>query len=267
MNRYETLYLDRDGGAATLVLNRPEVMNAWNRQMVLELRAAIEEVSEDETIRALCITGAGRAFSTGGDLKDLRASQDLTDSGRPDVYRSLKERNNPLILGIREMPKPVIAAVNGVAAGIGVSLALAADFVIAKSSARFILAFTQVGIALDGGASAFLCSRIGLNRATELAMLGEPISSGRATELGLITRAVPDEEFEDEIAALLRRLATGPTAAYAGLKRQLNSWVFDRLDSQLELEAQVQRDLVETDDWLEGTTAFVEKRDPSFRGR
>jgi 2-(1,2-epoxy-1,2-dihydrophenyl)acetyl-CoA isomerase len=267
MSDYETVTVHRRGGAATIELNRPEALNAWNKQLGLDLRSAVEEVATDDAVRAVCLTGAGRAFSSGADLKDLSSRDEVTENGRPDVYRVLTERYHPIITGIRRMPKPVVAAVNGPAVGIGLSLCLAADVIVAKESAYFLLAFVNIGLVPDGGSSLFVPERIGLTRATEMAMLGERVPAPQAADWGLITRAVPDAAFDAEIEALLDRLAAGPTASYAGTKRQLNAWLFERMDGQLELEAQVQREMAASDDFLEGVTAFVEKRGARFSGR
>jgi 2-(1,2-epoxy-1,2-dihydrophenyl)acetyl-CoA isomerase len=267
MADFETVNVHRRGHAATIELNRPDTMNAWNRQLGLDLRAAVEQVAADDDVRVVCLTGAGRGFSSGADLKDLGARDEVTENGRPDVYRVLTERYHPIITGIRTMPKPVVAAVNGPAVGIGLSLALAADFVIAKESAYFLLAFVNIGLVPDGGSSLFVPERVGLTRATEMAMLGERVPAPQAVEWGLINRAVPDDAFAAEVEALVDRFAAGPTASFAGTKRQLNAWLFERMDGQLELEARVQREMAASDDFLEGVTAFVEKRQAAFRGR
>jgi 2-(1,2-epoxy-1,2-dihydrophenyl)acetyl-CoA isomerase len=267
MSDLQTVNVLRRGHAATIELNRPESMNAWNRQFGLDLLAAVEEVAADDDVRAVCVTGAGRAFSSGADLKDMSGGGELTPDGRPDVYKVLTERYHPIITGLRTMPKPVLAAVNGPAVGIGLSLALAADLVIARESAYFLLAFVNIGLVPDGGSSLFVPERVGLTRATEMAMLGERVPAPRAAEWGLINRAVADDAFEAETEALLDRLANGATASYAGTKRQLNAWLFERMDDQLELEARVQREMAGSDDFLEGVAAFLQKRPAEFRGR
>jgi 2-(1,2-epoxy-1,2-dihydrophenyl)acetyl-CoA isomerase len=267
MSDLQTVNILRRGHAATIELNRPESMNAWNRQFGLDLLAAVEEVAADDDVRAVCITGAGRAFSSGADLKDMSGREELTPEGRPDVYKVLTERYHPIITGLRTMPKPVLAAVNGPAVGIGLSLALAADLIVARESAYFLLAFVNIGLVPDGGSSLFVPERVGLTRATEMAMLGERVPAAQAAEWGLINRVVADDAFEAETAALLDRLAKGATASYAGTKRQLNAWLFERMDAQLELEAQVQREMAGSDDFLEGVAAFLQKRPAEFRGR
>ena len=261
---YETVQVRRRGGELRITLDRPEAMNAWNKQFGEDLRAAIEAAAADDEVRAVVIKGAGRAFSSGADLK---AGFDPTPSGRPDVHTALTERYHPIITGIRHMPKPVVAAVNGPAVGIGLSLALAADLVIARESAYFLLAFVNIGLVPDGGSSLFVPERVGLARATEMAMLGERIPARQALEWGLINRVAADEDFEAEVDALAERLASGPTRSYAGAKRQLNAWLYGRMDEQLALEADIQQQSAETGDFLEGVQAFLEKRPPAFGGR
>ena len=262
----DTVDVRRDGGAARITLNRPDALNAWNRQLGLDLRAAVDAVATDESVRAVLLTGAGRAFSSGADLKDVSADNARTPSGRPDLHRILTERYHPIITGIREMPKPVVAAVNGPAVGIGLSLALAADLVIARESAYFLLAFVNIGLVPDGGSSLFVPTRVGFARAAEMALLGERIPAPQALEWGLINRVAADDDFEEVADGVLRRLADGPTASYAGTKRQLNNWLYARMDEQLELEAQVQREMAESSDFVEGVSAFVEKRAARFLG-
>ena len=202
--QYETVNLYRRGPGAKVELNRPERMNAWSRQFSADLRDAITEVTENPEVRAILITGAGRAFSSGADLKE--AAEDA-GGGPVDVYKILTERYHPLITGIRRMPKPVIAGVNGPAAGIGLSLALACDLVVAAESAYFSLAFVNIGLVPDGGSSLFVPSRVGFARAAELAMLGERLDARTALGWGLINRVWPDEEYQAQAQALLDRMA------------------------------------------------------------
>ncbi len=212
----------------------------------------------------MVITGAGRAFSSGA---DLRAGFDPTPEGHPDVQTVLHERYHPIIVGIRRMPKPVLAAVNGPAVGIGCSLALACDLIVARESAYFLLAFVNIGLVPDGGSSLLLPERIGLARATEMAMLGERIGAKQALEWGLINRVAADDEFDGAVDELAARLAAGPTASYAGSKRQFNEWLFARMDAQLDLEASIQQQAAASGDFLEGVQAFLEKRPADFKGR
>jgi 2-(1,2-epoxy-1,2-dihydrophenyl)acetyl-CoA isomerase len=261
--QYETVNLYRRGAGAKVELNRPDRLNAWNRQFAADLNDAIGEVTADSGIRAVLITGAGRAFSSGADLKE---ATEADDDGPPDVYRVLTERYHPLITGIRRMPKPVVAAVNGPAAGIGLSLALACDLVVAAESAFFQLAFANIGLVPDGGSSLLVPSRVGFARAAELALLGERLGARQALDWGLINRVWPDGEFGAESAKLLDRLAGGATRSYAGTKRQLNRWLYEQMDAQLEFEAQIQREMSGSADFAEGVRAFAEKRPARFTG-
>ena len=261
-----TVNLRRDGAAATIELNRPEALNAWNGQLGHDLLAAVREVADDDDVRAVVITGAGRAFSSGADLKDLSGREQRTPEGHVDVRGVLTARYHPIITGIRTMPKPVLAAVNGPAVGIGLSLALAADLIVAAESAYFLLAFVNIGLVPDGGSSLLVPSRVGFARAMEMAMLGERVPAAQALEWGLINRIVADDAFAGEVAALRDRLAAGPTRSYAGSKRQLNAWLFARMEEQLELEADIQQDMAGSPDFYEGVAAFVEKRQATFRG-
>jgi 2-(1,2-epoxy-1,2-dihydrophenyl)acetyl-CoA isomerase len=257
--QYETVNLYRRGPGAKVELNRPARMNAWNRQFSVDLRDAIDEVAGNPEVRAVLITGAGRAFSSGADLKEAADEQ-------RDVYKTLTERYHPLITGIRRMPKPVIAGVNGPAAGIGLSLALACDLVVAAESAYFLLAFVNIGLVPDGGSSLLVPSRVGFARAAELAMLGERLGARQALDWGLINRVWPDEEYPARAQALLDRLAAGATRSYAGTKRQLNQWLYQHMETQLEFEAGIQREMAATGDFAEGLAAFAEKRPPRFSG-
>ena len=263
-HEYETINLHRRGGAAKIELNRPERVNAWNDQFSADLLAALQAVTDDADVRAVLITGAGRGFSSGADLKASLA--DIGEDGRPDVYSRLTKRYHPLIVGVREVPKPVVAAVHGAAAGIGASLALACDLVVAAESAFFLLAFVNIGLVPDGGSSLLVPSRVGFTRAAEMAFLGERVSAPQALDWGLINRVWPDEEFPARADELLTRLAAGPTKSYAGAKRQLNNWLYDRMDAQLDLEARIQQEAAGSADFIEGVTAFAEKRPPRFTG-
>jgi 2-(1,2-epoxy-1,2-dihydrophenyl)acetyl-CoA isomerase len=267
MSEYETVNVLRDGAAATIELNRPETLNAWNAQLGHDLLAAVTAAAHDDGVRAVVLTGAGRAFSAGADLRDLSGREERTADGHADVRRVLTERYHPIITTIRTMPKPVLAAVNGPAVGIGLSLALASDLVVAAESAYLLLAFVNIGLVPDGGSSLFVPTRVGFARATEMAMLGERIPAARALEWGLVNRVVPDGAFAAEVEALRDRLATGPTRSYAGTKRQLNAWLYSRMEEQLELEADLQQEMAGSPDFYEGVAAFVEKRPATFEGR
>src|SRR5829696_838722 len=255
MPSHETIDLTTDGPAARILLNRPEALNAWNEQFGLDLLDGINVVAKDDSIRALMITGAGRGFSSGADLKEQRGGG---EDGLPDLSARLKEIYHPIITGLREMPKPVLAAVNGPAVGIGCSLALAADLIIAAESAYFLLAFVNIGLVPDGGSTAILPARIGFARAAEMAMLGERVPAAQALEWGLINRVVPDDALEEEAGGLLEELANGPTRSYAGSKRLLNRRMYADLAGQLDAEADAQRDQGRSQDFVEGVMAFVE---------
>jgi 2-(1,2-epoxy-1,2-dihydrophenyl)acetyl-CoA isomerase len=263
MPSHETIDLTTDGPAARILLNRPEALNAWNEQFGRDLLDAVTTVSGDEAIRAVLISGAGRGFSSGADLKEQRGA---ADGGMPDLSARLREVYHPIITGLREMPKPVVAAVNGPAVGIGCSLALAADLIVAAESAYFLLAFVNIGLVPDGGSTAFLPARIGYARAAEMAMLGERIPAAQALDWGLVNRVVQDDRLEDEAALLLDTLANGPTLSYAGSKRLLNRRMYAGLAGQLEAEAEAQRNQGHSQDFIEGVMAFVEKRPAKFIG-
>ena len=268
MPDYETVTVTSDGAATTIALNRPDALNAWTRQLGADLLAALRDAAQDDAVRAVRLTGTGRAFSSGADLRDITAMEDeRREDGTPDIERLLHERYHPIITLVREMEKPVLASVNGPAAGIGASLALASDLVIAAESSYFLLAFINIGLVPDGGSSLLVPSRVGFARAAEMAMLGERIAAPKALEWGLINRVAPDDGFAAESDALLERLAKGPTRAYAGAKRQLNAWVFGRMRDQLAVEAAVQQELAGSGDFAEGVAAFLDRRTAVFEGR
>ena len=254
----------RRDGAAWVELNRPDALNAWDTRLGDDLHAAIAEVAEDDEVRAVIITGAGRAFSSGADLKQ---GFEPTDAGHPDVYSRLTEVYHPIITGIRRMEKPVIAAVNGPAVGIGCSLALACDLIVATESSYLLLAFVNIGLVPDGGSSVFIPARVGFTRAAEMALLGERVTARQAFEWNLINRVVADDEFAGVVEELATRFAQGPTRSFAGTKRQLNQSIYAHMDGQLELEAQIQQEMAASADFMEGVAAFVQKRTARFGGR
>jgi 2-(1,2-epoxy-1,2-dihydrophenyl)acetyl-CoA isomerase len=263
---YDTVNVHRRGGAAKIELNRPDTLNAWNRQFGHDLLAAVQAVAQDDDVRAVMVTGAGRGFSSGADLREMGTNDDRTPEGHPDVRSTLTQRYHPIITGIRDMPKPVIAAVNGPAVGIGCSLALCCDLIVAAESAYFLLAFVNIGLVPDGGSSLFVPARAGKTRAFEMAMLGERVPAAQAVDWGLANRVHPDASFADEADDLLDRLAAGPTRSYAGTKRQLNHRIYWGMDEQLELEADIQQEMAASGDFVEGVAAFAQKRPAKFSG-
>ncbi len=262
---YETIELERRGAAAIIRLNRPEALNAWNATLGGELLDAVRAVADDDAVRAVCVTGAGRAFSSGADLRDMSA-RPLTEAGQIDVYTTLTTVYNPILTGLRTMAKPVVAAVNGPAVGIGCSLALSCDLVVAAETAYLSLGFARIGLAPDGGALALVSARAGGGRAAQMALLGDRVDAPTAQRWGLVDDVFPDDDFEAGAGALLDRLAAGPTRSYAASKRQLNAWLYAGMGEQLELEARIQQELAASSDFAEGVAAFIGKRDPDFHG-
>lgn len=262
---YETVDVNIEDSVAEITLNRPERLNAWNAQFGDELRKALLDDAADPGVRAVLITGAGRGFSSGADLKEM-LEQGQRGEQPPDVGDMLRDRYHPIIKGIRELPKPVVAAVNGPAVGIGCSLALACDLIWAAESAIFGLAFVNIGLVPDGGSTFLVPVAVGKARALEMALLGDPVTAEQALQWGLVNRVVPDGELMDEARGLARKLASGPTLSYANSKRALNNSLMQIMDDQLELEAQIQGEMTKSADFIEGVSAFVQKREPEFKG-
>ena len=260
---YDTVIWEQHAAVGRLTLNRPETLNAWTGEFGSELKRVVEGEAADESVRAVLVTGAGRGFSSGADLK---AGFDPAEDGMPDIKKELRDIYHPAIAGIRRLPKPVVAAVNGPAVGIGCSLALACDLSLAAESAFFGLAFVNIGLMPDGGSTALVPPAVGKARAFQMALLGERVPAPRALEWGLVNWVHPDERLMDEAQALVERLAAGPTRSYASSKTALNNFLYGDLDAQLDLEADLQHALGRTKDFMEGVAAFVEKRDPAFSG-
>jgi len=262
---YETIELERRGAGAIIRLNRPEALNAWNDRLGLELLDAVRGVAEDDGVRAVCVTGSGRAFSSGADLRDL-AARGLTPEGQIDVHTTLTTVYHPILTTLRRMPKPVIAAINGPAVGIGCSLALSCDLLICAESAYMLLAFVNIGLVPDGGALALISTRAGAGRAAAMALLGARIPATELLGAGLVDEVVTDSELADHVLARLDALAAGPTRSYAGSKQQINAWLYAGLEEQLELEAALQQQMAASADFREGVSAFLEKRPARFSG-
>ena len=257
----DILLVAREEAVVTITLNRPERLNALSAALLARLAETLADLRDDGRTRALILTGAGRGFSSGADLMEAPGD------GPPDLARTLRERYAPVITGLTALPFPTIAAVNGPAAGAGMSLALACDFVIAAESAYFLQAFVNIGLVPDAGSTWFLPRLVGPVAARRMMMLGEKVPAEEAARLGLLAAVVPDAALMDHARQLARRLASGPTLALAGIKTLLqDSWSND-LPAQLEAEARIQGEMGRTRDFLEGVQAFAMKRPPRFEGR
>src|ERR687894_1380640 len=235
---YEHVLWEQDGAVGRVTLNRPDSLNAWTDAFGRELKQVIERDAADPAVRAVLITGSGRGFSSGADLK--AGFDPAPDDGMPDIRKELDELYHPIIAGVRRLEKPVVAAVNGPAVGIGASLAFACDLVLAAESAYFGLAFVNIGLMPDGGSTLFVPTAVGEARAFAMAMLGERVPSQQALDWGLVNYVHPDDLLLDEANELAARLAAGPTRSYAGSKRALNRMLYPDLEGQLDLEAELQ---------------------------
>jgi 2-(1,2-epoxy-1,2-dihydrophenyl)acetyl-CoA isomerase len=261
---YETLLVEASEGVLTLTLNRPHVYNAFSAQMSGELADTLKAAGRDEGVRAVVITGAGDAFCSGQDLKALE--EQMADGKAPAVAELIRRQYTGLILQMRRLEKPILASVNGVAAGAGMSLALACDLRIASDKATFLQAFVNIGLVPDSGSMYFLPRLVGLTKALELCLLGERVSAEEALRLGLVSRVVPAEELPAATAELARKLASGAGKALGLTKRGLNRAFETDLGGMLEYEALLQEVAGRTADFREGVTAFKEKRPASFSG-
>ena len=263
MAEYSEVNLDVDDAIARIALNKPEALNPWGATMRAELLDAVRTVADDKAIRCVVITGEGRGFCSGADLKGGAL---FGDDGKPDVKTPLDTEYHPTMIAIREMPKPVVASVNGPCVGVGVGLAAAADIVIAAESAYFLLAFANIGLTQDGGSTAFLPPRIGAARTLEMGYLADKVPAATALEWGMINRVVPDDELASATQELALRLAKGSTGSFAATKRLLNESAFAGYKEQLDREAVEQQGRAVSADFIEGVMAFAEKREPNFTG-
>ncbi|WP_045689167.1 enoyl-CoA hydratase-related protein [Hymenobacter sp. AT01-02] len=261
MSETPSLLFSIDVGVATICFNRPQVFNSVNREVALALQQHLRECQQDPAVRAVLLTGTGKAFCAGQDLAEI------TGPDSPEVAEIVEKLYNPIVELIRALEKPVVAAVNGVAAGAGANLALACDIVVAKESASFIQAFSKIGLIPDSAGTFFLPRLIGMQRASALMMTGDKVSAAEAVQMGMIYKTFPDETFEQEALALVKKLAAMPTKGLAYTKELLNVSFSNDLTQQLRYEADFQLRAGATADYNEGVAAFMEKRQPSFTGQ
>ena len=257
---YECLLYEVQDGVATITLNRPDVFNAFNDQQSYDLQDALKQVARDEQVRVVVLTGAGKAFCSGQDLKAIASAS------KRDLSESLEKRYNPIIRAMRNLPKPIICKLNGVAAGAGCSLALACDMVVASTAASMIEVFVNVGLVLDSGSSFFLPRVVGSLKAFELSTLGSKVTAEEALQLGMVNKVVAPEELDGAVAELAARYAASPTKAIGLMKKMLNKSFSSTLDEMLDYEAHCQKIAGNSEDYKEGVTAFNEKRKPQFKG-
>jgi 2-(1,2-epoxy-1,2-dihydrophenyl)acetyl-CoA isomerase len=259
----ESILAEQDEGLLSITLNRPERLNAFTVEMLEAFNEVLTAAAADSEIRAVLLTGAGRGFCAGQDLNDRAVAP---GGAPPDLGESLERRYNPAVRALRTMPKPVVVAVNGVAAGAGANLALAGDLVYAARSARFVQSFARIGLVPDSGGTYHLPRRVGMARALGLALLGEPLTADQAVSWGLIWDVVDDDELLPIVTDVARELAGGPTVGFANTKRALNASGVNDLDAQLDLERDLQRASGLSEDYAEGVAAFLAKRKPEFKG-
>jgi len=256
-----SIILKIENSIATITLNRPEVFNSFNREMALLMQQTLDNCANDQNVRAIVITGAGKAFCAGQDLKEV-----TTPELNPGFRKILEEHYNPIVSRIRSIEKPIIAAVNGVAAGAGANIALACDIVIAAENAAFIQAFSKIGLVPDSAGTFFLPRLIGFQKASALMMLGDKVSAQEAYNIGMIYKFYPVAFFEEEIEKIATTLANMPTKAIGLTKKLLNESMSNNLQQQLALESDLQIESSSSNDYREGVNAFMEKRTPEFKG-
>ena len=262
---FENLLVDQDDAVTRITLNRPDSLNALSEALLLELRVALQQASQDDACRCILLTGAGRGFSSGADLKDTLGT--LKPGERPDLGAALHTTYHPVLREIRKAQKPVVAAINGIAAGAGLNIALACDVVVASHSAKFIQAFVRIGLIPDAGGTWTVPRLIGRARATQWLMSGEALDASKAEDWGLISAVYADEDFAEQSRALAARMAAQPTRALAAMKMLMDSSGEKDLESQIALEASLQTEVGYSDDAMEGIAAFVQKREARFKGR
>lgn len=268
MSTYSTITAAADGGVFTITLNRPDSLNAYNEQMSVELAMALKTAQRDDAIRCVVLTGAGRAFCSGQDLAEIRSRYTESADGREiDFAAHLRQKFNPIVTRLRTLEKPIVAAINGVAAGAGASFSFACDLRVCAKSAAFAMAFTSIGLIPDSAACLTLMQHVGYARAAEMLLLGEKISADQALAWGLVNRVVEDGELQAKAGEIAAKLANMPTRALGLTRRLLNSAWTASLDDELETEAFLQFTAGNTADHREGVLAFLEKRRPKFIGR
>jgi 2-(1,2-epoxy-1,2-dihydrophenyl)acetyl-CoA isomerase len=250
-----------ENGVLTIRLNRPEVFNSFNKEMAINLQNILDEAKNNELIRAIVLTGEGKAFCAGQDLAEA------TDPNGPELQTIVRDHYNPIILKLRSIEKPIIAAVNGVAAGAGANIALACDLVIAKESASFIQAFSKIGLIPDSGGTFILPRLVGMQKALSLMITGEKVGAKQAENMNMIYKAIEDDLFEEEVSKIAIGLAQMPTKGIGLTKRAINQSWDNTLQDQLDLEELLQTEAGQTADFKEGVTAFLEKRKPIFNGK
>jgi 2-(1,2-epoxy-1,2-dihydrophenyl)acetyl-CoA isomerase len=256
-----SILLENKNGVAYITFNRPEVFNSFNREMAFLLQDTLDACEKDDAVRAIVLSGNGKAFCAGQDLKEV-TSIELN----PGFKKILEEHYNPIITRIRSIKKPIIGAINGVAAGAGANIALACDIVVAHEQVNFIQAFSLIGLIPDSGGTFFLPRLIGFQKALALAMLGDKISAEEAERMGMIYKVIPTENFDEEVSKLALKLANMPTKALGMIKELFNKSMTNDLESQLALESKLQIEAAQTEDYAEGVSAFMEKRKPEFKG-
>ena len=262
MAEFQTILTTLSEGIYTITLNRPEVYNAFNEQMTTDLQEAFKEAAKNDAVRVVVLTGAGKAFCSGQDLKDAP-----TGGGKRSLRDSLERRYNPLIRAMRKLPKPIIGSINGVAAGAGASLALACDYRIMSENAKLIEVFVRIGLVPDSGSSWFLVKNVGVAKAFELAATGDDIPAKKALELSLANQVVPSADLEKETASVATAFATGPTKAYGYIKRMIDKVAGMSLDEALDYEVFMQEAAGRTQDYTDAVKAFAEKKKPVYAGK